>query len=355
MDQDTRNLVSSVEQLAKGAAAHDSGFDVAGGRKELREIILCGTAKEGTRKLTLVESINYLASNAVDPQQARIAAIFLVRFASIPNFLPRASNTSRVDASLSDLVTRALPDLVKDRGINPKDQTYEIMKLLERIHPWVCEQLSVLKIDSSLVAVLSARQRIQRVLNHGPLKGYLAPYGIKDVSSSLDSVYKCVTDVDSSVDSLFHTRISEALSIVEQELQVSNMADVFLYSEYYVPFLKAVHAAITEEIESAKDRLASTISLRADASLVLEKKYPLGQTGQLIRIPITLLNKGPGFAQNVRGLVSTPTRGLRVVNDEFTLGDIPASQFVLSIDIQAEEPLTAADIYKHYRARKIRL
>lgn len=290
--------------------------------------------------LSLGETIAAIAV-AGNHSDARSLAAAVIRISACEGLLV-TNSTNRVDRHIVEIIEQGYGDLLEKSGATQQSQTHEKLAVAHRLHQDACDTLALLhRPFSSLQALSATRQEIQRELNYGPLKRYLAAFGFSTIQSAIASLLGQVAQVAKSEGTVLQSSLIALSESIDDEIEQSKGIPTFLVQDYFLPFLAALKSATATLESSLAETFACSISA-AQGTLRFEKRYPLHVVGSQIHVFISLTNSGPGTAQDVQAICIGSD--CQVISEETRLGDIPPGQFVLTLVFEVSRPKDVVDL-----------
>lgn len=220
--------------------------------------------------------------------------------------------------------------------INPKDQNHEKIEAISKIHSGIMSRLEELRLPfASLVDLAQRRNSIMQSINHSTCKSYLAEFGYTTFRTVLVSLLGQVENVVSY--SGYEKQEAIEQLVRDIPIQIDNCAKcgTFLFDQLVKPFLTRLQDAASE----MQDQLL--VDFHCDftipkSSQDIEKRYPIHHQNSVIEVPISIVNDGPGIAQDVR--LTYAADNCTIENDETYLGSVDPGPRVVMLDISLADP-----------------
>ncbi len=220
-------------------------------RKKLRELIQEYANLEKNTKLTLPETIVFVAES--DSKRKRNISMILLH-ALDSDYIFKASES---DGKLLQILDKNIPDLYRRFEILERQQTHEKIKEIENIHGKLMGALNdILNIDECLHLILSSRQKIEKTLNDKSLNSYLSYLGFERIKKHIKGHFSCVSHFSEKPE-VFYEQIPNLISDLDNELTYCKENDTFLTRTYKI-YLSNLKKAVENERASSKDRFECT-------------------------------------------------------------------------------------------------
>src|SRR5262249_35008586 len=189
--------------------------DVSAARNCLRSIFLQMTELEAGA--TVGDALSQFSQA---PLKHRMAAIFVLRSLGVQGLMPEANQANQIIRSTVQLCEGAVPDIVKFLKIDGRLQNIDKFNALTNCHARLSEILGPLQVPyGDLGALLSARKDILGSLNHSIIGQYCAPFLLKEVRSTIESIIGKLTRLSETTPSLLIDieECNQAISSAKEE------------------------------------------------------------------------------------------------------------------------------------------
>jgi hypothetical protein len=144
-------------------------------------------------------------------------------------------------------------------------------------------------------------------------------------------------------DEYFGITLEDQLTFITSEIDYCKTNTTFFNNKLYFPFLSKSRELLEVIIENSKKRFECDIT--PQKSKIVEKRYPLNESGRVLKIAIFLTNKGPGMALNVEANVITDNDSVVIGSENMELGNIPPGNFSILIEILLIDKTDDLNIY----------
>ncbi|MEZ9569084.1 hypothetical protein AB4242_09380 [Vibrio splendidus] len=313
-------------------------------RLEVRGLLQKYADIEEDKSLTLIESIKAI-SDFGTKKKLRNISLLVLRLSAIPNFFPKQTSGSGVDAKIIALLEPKLPDFYKRFDIDVKSQTYEKLDKLYEVHDFCLSKLNCLtEVPAKIESITAEKQMILKSVGDKILNAYLSPYEFHKIRSSIEVIITQVVDLSKSIDSTFTRRVKELSDLLDDELRFCKEKISFITSDFYRPFLEKVKTVIDNEAVRSKERFRCEIISRNGTSFELEKKYPLHRENEDVKIFLALKNSGPGIAEKVTSYISEKNDNVLLYTEDIDLGSVHPGDFVLPISFNVITPISSVTL-----------
>jgi hypothetical protein len=214
-----------------------------------------------------------LSAISKTPLKHQIPAILVLRCISVRNLLPEPNSVNQIIRSTVELCEGALPEIINFLRISPKAQNVDKFFSLSSFHSRILEILSPIKVPyGDLGALLTARKDIIGCLNHSIVKLYAAPFALKEVRSTIESIFGKLKRVSEAHPSLL-TDIAECNQSIALAKEEAGAANTFLNGEHLIPFLQTCEKSVASFLDSLRGRFATSITLAGGIQSELQKRY----------------------------------------------------------------------------------
>ena len=273
--------------------------------------------------------ISSLFSQKLSHDEKRFIATCLLRLLFINEDYFQQNRDFRIKAF--SLFDQTLSDLYKEIDITTKQQTYEKLPKLKDVSPRAEQELrDVIDALVSLDRIDDFREQYMKAINSIFVKTIIVPFIPRKFihRSKLGELF----------DAIRHYRQASGLNVrfefEEAQLKITDgMNDAQnLKTKYSKEFIVLMFDKMNQQL--AIDFLSSDLGQPAKLEIkTTDKRYPLHQTDQSIKIGLSLMNYGPGYAYDVVLMVWSSSKALDITKQETELGRVAPG--TLSIEIPA--------------------
>ena len=203
---------------------------------------------------------------------------------------------------------------------------------------------SIKNIGSTVNAILSSRQNIEKTLKDKCLNSYLSYLQYPHITRYIKKNFSYLSYIKKEQEE-FYGNIPLILSDIEKELIYCKENPSFITINYYEIYLNKIKYAIEDERSKSKERFNCKINKFND-NLTIEKKYPLHIKDNEMHISLPFTVDGNGMARNVQATIFLENNhnDIKINDAKFSLGNIKPGSFVIPIDICIITPITALSI-----------
>lgn len=327
------NELLSLEKMILEYETKETNGDMKPLRDQLRRYIGSCCGEDDCLSLSIAELIGLAADNI---QSRRVVGIVILRCMSFNGLIPENNTNNQIDRKIVAIVENGVPDICKFYGIDEKKQNYEKMLILRTIHQSILEKLSVLKaIPPRLDGIISMQSELFRSVNSQIVKAYLNIYNYDTLRLNILSIINGILQLDKIQDDYYGITLTDQDAYIESQIEYCKENRTFFNENFYLPFLSNVKNLIGVIIEQSKTRFECNIKPQSDK--IIEKNYPLYESGRVIKVPIVFVNEGPGIALNVEANVFVDNENVVVGSDNIVLGNIPKGQFTILLEFLIAE------------------
>lgn len=282
------------------------------------------------------EATNFPNKNAI-----RKAALVITRIAHRTNLLPEPTTANKLKIRVVKLVETGIPEIAQKCGLIPATQTFEKYECIARIHDYMCAKLDPLRQfyneEHTVSQLLIKRADIIKAVSNDTLNSYLAMYDLKKIKTTLIQFLTDLNILSKTTDASFATKLSTLSRDVETELQASEKSKLFVIQKYYLIFLRALSNSLTQLGLEAKDRFACDLAPKRIGQDIAEKRYPLHESGRLIKPTIIFVNCGPGVARDVKANLICLSESA-ITDPPIDIEEIPPGDFPIKFDVLVAAP-----------------
>ena len=334
---DKFEAASRIESAITDFELDEHGNSKKNARKEVRQILQEFSGIEVDRGKSLAETIEDISKQG-DKRTFHSISIFILRLLSVDGFFPTGPSSGKIDVYAVQIIENTFDELYKTFNISKKEQTYLKIEKLVSIVDYCYEKLSCLTTLSPKIETISeTRNTIQKSLADNALKSFLSPYDFIKIKTSIDAILAQVIKLSNTVDFTFERKLKDLSDLIQEEILYCQQQHSFLADKYYQPFLKNVEAATNAIASKSKEDFVCDIYSSRGKTFQLEKRFPLHLAGAIIKVYVTLTNKGPGIAERVYATCDIDSEKAILGNEIVELGSIPPGDFIVPISIEIFE------------------
>lgn len=297
-------------------------------RDELRKFIGYICDEDECLSFSTAELINLIAKNV---QYRRIVSIVILRCLSIENLLPENNSNNQIDRSIVNLFEESIPDICDYFKISEKKQNYEKISIFRTVHHNILGKIAVLKsVPSRLDGVKSIQSELFRSINSTIVKSYLNPYDYDTIRLNIISIINGILQIDQIQDDYYGITLKDQNDFIETQILFCKENLTFFNEKYYLPFLGNIKNLIDIIIDNSKARFYCNII--PQSGNLIEKNYPLYESGRVIKVPAVFINEGPGTALNVEANIVVDNENVVIGSDNISIGNIPKGRFTILLE-----------------------
>ena len=240
--------------------------------------------------------INSLFKQGLSQNDKRFIAICLLRVLSTNDFYFLQERDFRIRASTLFDAT-LIDEIYKELGILIKQQSHEKQsRLMDAASKAEAMFLDALNSLTSLDRLEDFREQYMKTINSPLVKNLILPFIPKQLmhKSRLSELFESVRQYRQASAVNAREDYKDACQIINMFLEEARLMET-KYANLYV-------AAMAERLEAllSRDFLSSDLGQPAQLEIKpLEKRYPLHQKDQTLKIGFSLTNIGPGYAYKV--------------------------------------------------------
>lgn len=241
--------------------------------------------------------------------------------------------TEQVARHVVSLAETTLPELCNYLGVKPRSQNFEKLEVLRGAHEKIFSNLEPLRTPyQALDTIVSAKPRLMAALNHGQVRAYCSPYHLGEVAELVERLVGLLARAQ-RMEATVGSDVEACRREIASGDQLVALRPSFLTTDCLRPFLENASRALDSFLDGMHGRLAAEI-VRADRKAgELQKRYPLHEEGRELRVFVPFRNDGPGTAHDVTFNISSPTDGVAVANETFSLGAVSPGEFSVALDV----------------------